>query len=144
MKFSPSLLALLALLTICTASAQTPEQQPSGQTRPRTVTVIPPPSQQPVAPQTQPAPASTQSAPQPDTLTPPAAPSLITSVPTTRAIPPDRIRARITEAERLLRSRPQPTAMTTTFPSTDFVTLAALDQDSSQIHLLTVPKTVYL
>ena len=34
--------------------------------------------------------------------------------------------------------------MTTTFPSTDFVTLAALDQDSSQIHLLIVPKTVYL
>src|SRR2546423_6892836 len=168
MKFSPSLLALLAFLTVGAASAQTPEQQTSGQTRPRTVTVIPPPSQQPVAPQPQPSqqtqtpaqptivitqipqqttsPSSTQSAPPPQhaTLTPPAAPSLITAVPATWALPPDRIRARITEAERLLKSRPQPTAMTTTFPSTDFVTLAALDQDSSQIHLLTVPKTVYL
>src|SRR5438067_5601649 len=102
MKFSPSLLALLAFLTVGAASAQTPEQQPSRQTRPRTVTVIPPPSQQPVAPQPPPSqqtqtpaqpqpaivippitrqstsPSSTQSAPpQQAALTPPAAPSLI-------------------------------------------------------------------
>ena len=72
MKFSPSLLALLAFLTVGAASAQTPEQQPSGQTRPRTVTVIPPPSQQPVAPQPQPSQQTqTPAQPQPAIVIPP-------------------------------------------------------------------------
>ncbi|HMF57267.1 MAG TPA: hypothetical protein VK619_13070 [Pyrinomonadaceae bacterium] len=158
MKFSPVLPVLLAFLTIGTASAQTPEPQGTPLTRPRTVTVIPPPSQQPTQQRPTPAPpaivippitrqstspSSTQNA-RPNSLTPPEAPSLLSTLQPARALPPDRIRARIIEAERLLKARPTPTAMTTTIPSTDFVTLAALDQDSSQIHLLTVPKTVYL
>jgi len=55
---------------------------------------------------------------------------------------PPLIRTRISEAERLLRSRPQPTSLTT--PSTDFVTLAALDHSSGRIHLLTLSKDTFL
>ena len=45
------------------------------------------------------------------------------------------------EAERLLRSRSTATAST---PNISWVTIAALDQDSSQIHLLALPKDTLL
>jgi hypothetical protein len=53
-----------------------------------------------------------------------------------------KIKARTEEAKRLLRSRPSLTAMTS--PMLSVVTLAALDNSSSQIHLLTVPKELFL
>jgi hypothetical protein len=54
----------------------------------------------------------------------------------------DKIRMRKTEAQRLLKSRATPTAMTT--PPIDFVTLAALEQETGKIHLLSLPKELFL
>jgi hypothetical protein len=55
---------------------------------------------------------------------------------------PPQIQARIVEAERLLKSRPLQTALTS--PSIDLVTLAALDRTASRIHLLTLYKDTFL
>jgi len=52
------------------------------------------------------------------------------------------IQTRINEAQRLLKSRPLATAMTA--PSIDFVTVVALDQNSSRTHLVTFPKQTFL
>jgi hypothetical protein len=65
---------------------------------------------------------------------PPPAASLILS--------PPQIQARIAEAERLLKSRPLQTAMKS--PSIDLITLAALDRNTSRIHLLTLYKETFL
>jgi hypothetical protein len=54
----------------------------------------------------------------------------------------NKIRARTEEAQRLLKSRPQLTSMTS--PSLYTVTLAALDDKSNQIHLITIPKETFL
>jgi len=51
-------------------------------------------------------------------------------------------RARILEAQRLLKSRPAQTALLA--PGFYTVTLAALDPETSQIHLLTLPKDTFL
>jgi hypothetical protein len=59
-----------------------------------------------------------------------------------RRLSPNRIRARITEATRLMRVRPLPTALSV--PSIDYVTLAALLPETSQIHLMRIPKTAFL
>ena len=55
---------------------------------------------------------------------------------------PPQIQARIAEAERLLKSRPLPTVMTS--PSIDLVTVAALDRSTSRIHLVTLYKESFL
>lgn len=55
---------------------------------------------------------------------------------------PPQIQMRINEAERLLKSRPLQTAMTS--PSIDLVTLAVLDRNTSRIHLVTVYKETFL
>jgi len=57
-------------------------------------------------------------------------------------IAPSSIRARISEAERLLRTRPRQTAITS--PILDTVTLAVLDRSAARIHLLTVSKQIFL
>ncbi len=59
-----------------------------------------------------------------------------------QVLSPPLIRTRISEAERLLRSRPQPTALT--LPSIDVVTLAALDHLSGRLHLITLSKETFL
>src|SRR6185503_9494414 len=59
-----------------------------------------------------------------------------------RRLSPNRIRARINEATRLMRVRPLPTALSV--PSIDYVTLAALLPETSQIHLMRIPKTAFL
>ena len=58
-----------------------------------------------------------------------------------RRLSPNRIRMRIQEAERLLKSRPTPTALT---PSLEYVTLAALLPETSQIHLIRINKQSFL
>jgi hypothetical protein len=55
---------------------------------------------------------------------------------------PPQIQARIAEAERLLKSRPMQTAMKS--PSIELVTLAALDRNTSRIHLLSLYKETFL
>ncbi len=59
----------------------------------------------------------------------------------TPPLPVSKFRARVAEAQRLLKSRLSLTAMT---PSLSFVTIAALDQDSSKIHQITVSKQTFL
>jgi len=58
-----------------------------------------------------------------------------------RRLSPNRLRSRINEAERLLKARPAPTALT---PSLDYVTLAALLPETSQIHLIRISKETFL
>lgn len=58
-----------------------------------------------------------------------------------RRLSPNRLRIRISEAQRLMRARPVPTAMT---PSLEFVTIAALLPETSQIHLIRVNKQTFL
>jgi hypothetical protein len=55
---------------------------------------------------------------------------------------PTRIRIKIDQAERLMKARPVPTAMTS--PSIDRVTLAALLPETSQIHLIRLSKQTFL
>ena len=59
-----------------------------------------------------------------------------------RHLSPNRIRLRRTEAERLMKVRPLPTAMTS--PALDYVTLAALLPETSQIHLVKLAKQTFL
>jgi len=56
---------------------------------------------------------------------------------------PSVIQARITEAERLLKSRPLATVLTTT-PNIQFVTVAALDRETQKTHLITLSKETFL
>lgn len=156
MKRGPTLSLLFIVLVFASAQAQTQTQTPSTatQTRPRTVTPIQPqPSQgaTTVTPSATPLPrAGTQTTPQQQTPAPP--PRQITPQPVQGlAQPPaavslhlsmEKIRTRKVEAQRLLKSRAVPTALTT--PTTDFVTLAALEQPSGKIHLLTLPKELFL
>jgi hypothetical protein len=58
-----------------------------------------------------------------------------------RRLTPNRLRIRISEAQRLLKARPVPTAMT---PSLEYVTIAALLPETSQIHLIRVNKQTFL
>ncbi len=59
-----------------------------------------------------------------------------------RILTPPQIQSRIAEAERLLKSRALQTAKT--LPSIDLVTLAALDRNTSRIHLITLYKETFL
>jgi len=162
-----SLAALLLVVALLPAGAeaqttpapqtrQTQEPSPNSETRPRTVS--PPPVQAPPAKPEQPpltepegdepalpqdvvvgtkpesrpqvaGPAATE-----HRVEPTAAGSLLMS--------PPQIQARIVEAERLLKSRPLQTALTS--PSIDLVTIAALDRTASRIHLVTLYKETFL
>ena len=56
---------------------------------------------------------------------------------------PSLIQTRITEAKRMLRTRPVATAMATT-PSIEFVTVAALERETSKTHFVTMSKETFL
>jgi hypothetical protein len=55
---------------------------------------------------------------------------------------PSLIQARISEAKRMLRTRPVATAMT--IPSIEFVTVAALDRETAKTHFVTLSKQTFL
>ncbi|MCA1621295.1 MAG: hypothetical protein LC795_18720 [Acidobacteria bacterium] len=100
------------------------------------------------SPQTGATPAPRTAAPQtPATQTPvtqTTAPQFtVPSVPLRPAHPPslNKFRERVAEAQRLLKSR---LTLTSSTPNTAFVTLAALDPDSSKIHTLSLPKETFL
>lgn len=59
-----------------------------------------------------------------------------------RRLSPQRVRSRINEAERLMKIRPVPTAMMA--PSLEYVTVAALLPETSQIHLIRIGKPTFL
>jgi hypothetical protein len=55
---------------------------------------------------------------------------------------PSLIQARISEARRMLKTRPMATAMSV--PSIQFVTIAALDRDTGRTHFITLSKETFL
>ncbi|HZE68042.1 MAG TPA: hypothetical protein VE135_00780 [Pyrinomonadaceae bacterium] len=143
---SPFALTVALILSFYSANAQT---STGLETRPRTVSQTQQPQQQ--------VPASTNKA----EIQPLGNPSDVrvntsgASVTTLAPVPveerapqlptsfsPSTIRSRIAEAERLMKTRPQPTALTS--PSIEFVTIAALDRATSRIHLFTVSKETFL
>ncbi|HYV83946.1 MAG TPA: hypothetical protein VE931_10545 [Pyrinomonadaceae bacterium] len=63
------------------------------------------------------------------------------AAPITR-LTPSIIEARISEAQRMFKTRPKPTAMTV--GQIDFVTIAALDRDTARTHFITVLKKTFL
>ena len=149
---------LVISLAFASASAQSP--QVSELTRPRTVSSPAPQTgkaqqeQEQTVPQKQspervqnPVPQPAQPAGSPPVV-PPQSVELAGTEPgpdesqkTLLALPPQTIRARIAEAERLFRSRPLPTSMG---PSIQFVTLAALDRSTARIHHVTLLKETFL
>ncbi|HLL13889.1 MAG TPA: hypothetical protein VK388_02315 [Pyrinomonadaceae bacterium] len=82
---------------------------------------------------------------QPTAASPVAAPFAMPAIALKPATPisPEKVRARILESQRVFKTRITPTALGQT-PNLNFVTIAALDHDSSQIHLLTLAKEVFL
>jgi hypothetical protein len=58
-----------------------------------------------------------------------------------RRLSPNRLRIRLREAQRLLKARPLPTSLT---PSIEYVTMAALLPETSQIHLIRIAKPTFL
>jgi hypothetical protein len=151
----PAALFFLAL-PVSTALAQTVTSSPAPQTRPRTIAAQPQQQGSPSAPAPTPKPTVTPPLPaaNPPTTTstqrpvPPTSSTLPpASVAQTQQLPApsiavSKVRTRIQEAERIFKTRPQPTSLSPV-PLT-FVTLAALDPSTSQIHLITLPKDLFL
>ena len=143
---------MLVVQAFALASAQAQSATPSPTPpaiRPRTVTVAPSPQTQNMpAPSATPQPSMSQprpalpSAPQSGSSAMPALSSSNASAAPAHPLSLSKLRARLTEAQRFLKTRPKPTALMT--PSLYSVTLAALDPDGSQIHLLTLPKETFL
>jgi hypothetical protein len=98
--------------------------------------------------------ASQEQQPVPTSKVPPAAPATVgptlpvievdsqkkISEPLTH-LTPSMISARISEAQRMFKTRPKPTALT---PSIEFVTVAALDRETARTHFITLSKETFL
>ncbi len=131
-KYSPVAIAVIALVFSLT---QVQAQEPIGTekaSRPRVVTA---PAQEPETKSQPPAvvPSTSLSAAEaPQKLTPGPVMHLTPSV----------ISARISEAKRMLKTRPVATAMTV--PSIEFVTVAALERETSKTHFITISKQTFL
>jgi hypothetical protein len=140
---------LISLLAFVSAQAQ---DTPETATRPRMVQTSPTPQAAPPASTT---PAQTVT-PSQTNVQPKPVPTQTGSLPPAnnaaanlhaRSIGVEKIRARITEAERLLKSRPVPTSLTSSTPSApsiDFVTIAALETGNGKMHFITMPKVLFL
>lgn len=81
-------------------------------------------------------------APQPQLVSPTATERHPVAPAVPLLLSPAVVQNRLAEAQRLLRSRPQPTALSV--PSIDLVTITALDRTSSRMHLVTLFKTTFL
>ncbi|HEU4713771.1 MAG TPA: hypothetical protein VFS76_19545 [Pyrinomonadaceae bacterium] len=119
-KYSPIIFAIVALVfsSIQTNAQENTEAEKA--VRPRVVTS--PPVEPPAA-----APGSTQS---------------VIHGPVMH-LTPSLIQTRISEAKRMLRTRPVATAMSTT-PSIQFVTVAALERETGKTHFITLSKETFL
>ncbi|HYG81230.1 MAG TPA: hypothetical protein VD861_12620 [Pyrinomonadaceae bacterium] len=132
-KFSLFLLVVGLVFEFSPARSQ--DQSQPAATRPRRVTVLP----QQTQPTQTTAPATVEQA-----QTAAAVVSVEAAAqPQAGRLSMNKIRQRTEEAVRLLKSHPSPTAMTTS-PSLFTVTLAALDDKTNQIHLVTIPKEIFL
>jgi len=107
-------------------------QADTSQTRPRTVSQLTQQTADQATPQTSTPVAAVKE----------SAPAETTSRSSLTLTPP-LIQSRITEAERLLKSKPMTTALTTT-PNIEFVTVAALDRLTQRTHLITLSKETFL
>jgi hypothetical protein len=138
--------------------AQTISPSPAQQTRPRTIgaqqqqqqqtapaqpTPSPRPTPQPQLPAANPPSSVTRpSTTPPVSSTLPAQGAAQTPQLPATSLAVSKVRARIQEAERIFKTRPQPTSLSP--GSLSFVTIAALDPSTSQIHLITLPKDLFL
>ncbi len=128
-------IALVALLS-CSIYAVAQQTDAEKAVRPRVVTapVQHPAPQKPATPTlpvvTTTTAAAAAEAPKPLT------PSTLTH------LTPSVIQTRISEAKRMLRTRPVATAMTV--PSIQFVTIAALERETARTHLVTISKETFL
>jgi hypothetical protein len=139
--FIASSVSLLAVFGSSTIQAQSPAA-PATETRSRTVEPerSPARSQDPAGPNLQDG-NGEEDRPKVNAVTPPNAIAEKSSV-VQRQLSPNIIRTRIAEAERLFRTRPRQTALTS--PALDIVTLALLDPGTSRIHSLALAKTTFL
>ena len=144
---------LLVFVSVQSAQGQTVSSSPSPAPDDRPRTYYPPARVQTPAPMinTEGVPAAQQTVTPAVGTTPPARPSVAGPTATERheaitsargVLPPSVIHSRITEAIRLLRSRPTPTSFGS--PAIDVVTLAALDRTTSRIHLVPMYKPTFL
>ena len=128
-------LSVLMLVGFGAAQSQTDQRPADGDSRPRSIVISAPPK--PVS----------SPIPQPKVASSPAVvatPRTVTADerPEGARLSPARIRTKITEVKRLLRSRPSLTAISS--PALDYVTLAALQTETGQIHLLPLSKQSFL
>ena len=128
-------LALFVVAVLFAASEL--KAQESSAVRPRVVT--------PTTQEQQPVPTSKVPPANPATVGPTlpvieADPQKRISEPITH-LTPSVIQARISEAQRMFKTRPKPTALV---PSIEFVTVAALDRETSRTHFITVSKQTFL
>ena len=139
-KSSNCVLIALVLSSVATVSAQTSKSIFSI-SRPRLVNVAKPAGPAKSKMQGQPGQSQTPAATkqQPEESKPAVREESSTSL---RRLSPNKIRTRIGEAERLMKTRPMPTAMTA--PSLEYVTVAALLPETSQIHLIRIDKLTFL
>src|SRR5689334_18203495 len=134
--------ARLALFVIAVLFAAVEMRaQESSAVRPRIVNSPVAQQQQP----TTPAPAVTQ----PQTIE--IAPSLPEIAPESQSktaaapvtfLTPSAIKTRISDAQRMLKTRPKPTALSV--PQIEWVTIAALDRDTARTHFITISKQTFL
>ncbi len=150
---------IVVFISITSARAQDGKARPTEETRPRqTVPAVVMPSPGPVAvpsPRIAPATSAATDAQPPGAVIgnkPATPPQLVSPTATERhaesapaatlLLPPSVVQARLTEAQRMLKSRPQPMAMN--LPAIDLVTLTALDRATSRIHLVSLYKSTFL
>lgn len=125
-------LAIVALIC-CSVYAIAQETGAEKAGRPRVVT----PSAQQPAVQNPPAPALPSTAGAGAEAPQKLAPGPI------QHLTPSVIQTRIAEAKRMFRTRPAATALTTT-PQIEFVTVAALERETSKTHFVTMSKEIFL
>lgn len=146
MKCSSLIVSLFVLGIVCPdAQAQTQPSEIDRLVRPRTVTRANPtqtPAKVPQPPesvQEQPAVRSAIVTNENSVTSPPESKPVGTQ--TTHFLPTD-IQSRISEAKRLFKSKPMPTALGS--PDITFVNIAALDRSTAQIHLIPLSKQTFL
>ena len=150
-KNSLVFLLLFAFVGYSNAQTQTPNPSPAPDDRPRTYypparVQTPGPVTSPETtsnpPATAPAVVGTQPADKPAVAGPTATERHETRAAAPGMMSPSVVHSRITEATRLLRSRPVPTSFNS--PAIDVVTLAALDRTTLRIHLVPMFKSTFL
>jgi hypothetical protein len=125
-RFTPAALLVFTLVGSSTSFAQESSPNPANP-------VMSQPAQKAVAPPLENLSTGNEANSGEKKVTPPVAVHLTPSV----------IQNKISEAQRLLRTKPKQTAALTT-PSIEFVTIAALDRTTSKTHLVTISKKTFL